>query len=623
MRPHLSNYPNENSIKKWLCTNLHALFRVQDMVHVAVKFKTRLLKPSILLPMGDYIATSAHLHILRHIYGKEKHGMRRRDLDSRDKQNFAAIEHLMSASTLLENIPDALGTKVYLEIVNASVNSYLDKSCSPKKRINDIWYAVFFLRYWREWIHQHRAFTIRDNFITSNCYTCVEINAHSLLAYVISMRDIYKAPECFTPWQMGSQNAEKIFRSLRSMQGTFSTIVNFTLLGMLQRLHKLAIKEDLESESERESHGIHLARLEGHKKKTGHGEVRHFDWDLADEDIFFALKQAEERAKSAISTLGMADELKRVNKWEIPPKPSNIMNTWNDNDDDDEKEEYGIEEDGINEAEDLKDIVSDLEKLHANNAIESARLKKGQSMARKARKVNIDIPSVGIPTYQNVTTEQESNNSLFVPVVVEGRSIFIRKKTAVWLLNDGERVSSDRIFRVRSKQPNESKETIKLSTIMSDPVENKPIVSNHVVIGDFCVFYDGTVPKIGKVLQFLKYDIKGKKINYRANYATVGDNFKLLCTWYTIDTKSRQCHMTTTENMYIPIDYYKFTLTMECIENLVQDKELGFIPTLLSLTNEFKVTPECMKYIDSACDKSTLISLMSSHHQLLVQPQTL
>ena len=74
----------------------------------------------------------------------------------------------------------------------------------------------------------------------------------------------------------------------------------------------------------------------------------------------------------------MADELKRVNKWEIPPKPSNIMNTWNDDDDDDEKEEYGIEEDGINEAEYLKDIVSDLEKLHANNATESELLKKGQ-----------------------------------------------------------------------------------------------------------------------------------------------------------------------------------------------------------------------------------------------------
>ena len=79
-------------------------FCVQDMVHVAVKFKTRLLKPSILLPMGDYIATSAHLHILRHIYGKEKHGMRRRDLDSRDKQNFAAVEHLTLSRTGLKLI---------------------------------------------------------------------------------------------------------------------------------------------------------------------------------------------------------------------------------------------------------------------------------------------------------------------------------------------------------------------------------------------------------------------------------------------------------------------------------------------------------------------------------------
>lgn len=46
--------------------------------------------------------------------------MRRRDLYSRDKQNFEAIEHLMRASTLLENIPDAVGTKVYLDIVDAS-----------------------------------------------------------------------------------------------------------------------------------------------------------------------------------------------------------------------------------------------------------------------------------------------------------------------------------------------------------------------------------------------------------------------------------------------------------------------------------------------------------------------
>ena len=35
----------------------------------------------------------------------------------------------------------------------------------------------------------------------------------------------------------------------------------------------------------------------------------------------------------------------------------------------------------------------------------------------------------------------------------DGQSIFIRKTTAVWLLQEGERVSTDRLFRVRHKQP--------------------------------------------------------------------------------------------------------------------------------------------------------------------------
>ena len=54
------------------------------MVHVAVKLKSRLLKPSIILPMGSYVATSAHLTILTKIHSKDGHGMRQRDLDHKD-----------------------------------------------------------------------------------------------------------------------------------------------------------------------------------------------------------------------------------------------------------------------------------------------------------------------------------------------------------------------------------------------------------------------------------------------------------------------------------------------------------------------------------------------------------
>ena len=52
------------------------------------------------------------------------------------------------------------------------------------------------------------------------------------------------------------------------MTGTFSTMINFSLLGMTQRLHKLSIKEVLQSQSEAEKHNIRFPRLEAHHKKN-------------------------------------------------------------------------------------------------------------------------------------------------------------------------------------------------------------------------------------------------------------------------------------------------------------------------------------------------------------------
>ena len=49
----------------------------------------------------------------------------------------------------------------------------------------------------------------------------------------------------------------------------------------------------------------------------------------------------------------------------------------------------------------FKGLVSDLQKLHANNAINNELLKKGQSMVRLVSILSMDIPSVGIPTYLN------------------------------------------------------------------------------------------------------------------------------------------------------------------------------------------------------------------------------
>ena len=42
-----------------------AISYVQDMVHVVVKLKSKLIKPSIILPMGKYVAGVDHLRLVR------------------------------------------------------------------------------------------------------------------------------------------------------------------------------------------------------------------------------------------------------------------------------------------------------------------------------------------------------------------------------------------------------------------------------------------------------------------------------------------------------------------------------------------------------------------------------
>lgn len=83
------------------------------------------------------------------------------------------------------------------------------------------------------------------------------------------------------------------------------------------------------------------------------------------------------------------------------------------------------------------------------------------------------------------------------------RNIFIRPQTAVWLFQEGERVSSDRLFRVRCKQPYCTTTSLVKQTVNSEAAQ--PIVSSTVQIGELQV--NGGW-KIGRVLQFSKYQEK-------------------------------------------------------------------------------------------------------------------
>lgn len=197
---------------------------IQDTVHIGTKLRTRFLKPSIILPMGSHFATVDHILTLTKECSKDKHLLTMTDLKPEDKMNFKSVEKICSPKVqeLLGQIPDTEATIEFLKIMNYILTSFLDKEMNIEERIYKIWYSVFFLRIWKSWLRK------KNNFLSTNCYNCIELNARSLILLIIQFRDNkLLQKEMFTIWNFSSQTCEKFFRATRSLTSTYSTVVNF------------------------------------------------------------------------------------------------------------------------------------------------------------------------------------------------------------------------------------------------------------------------------------------------------------------------------------------------------------------------------------------------------------
>ena len=213
---------------------------------------------------------------------------------------------------LLDTLPNAKGTKFYLQVVKSIVDSFLDKHLEPLSRIEEAWFALFFTRYWRQWVISSESYNLEQNFISLNSYVCIELNAHALILLLMILRSNSSAEECYyCPWLLGSQPCEKAFQAARSMTPTFSTIINFNVLGLLRRLHKLQIQIELESQSS--SSGIIYPQQSNQRGDVSNG---HSVKGITDFEIENAVKSALERAKKCMEELGMKDLLLSTENWD-------------------------------------------------------------------------------------------------------------------------------------------------------------------------------------------------------------------------------------------------------------------------------------------------------------------
>ena len=67
----------------------------------------------------------------------------------------------------------------------------------------------------------NNSYTLRNNFVTSNAFSGVELNAHAMVNFMRTIRDHAHNDSYFVPWLLGSQTCEETFRAARSMSNVF------------------------------------------------------------------------------------------------------------------------------------------------------------------------------------------------------------------------------------------------------------------------------------------------------------------------------------------------------------------------------------------------------------------
>lgn len=236
----------------------------QDVTHIVTKGRNRIMLYSRIYPIGYYIISSSHLKYLVENVSKDKHVLTRTDIEPKDRQNFLSAQKTCSEKTtqcLSKYVPGSEGTVIYLNAIRNVMTAFMNYNIKSADRVYLAWYSVFFFRGWRSWLmnsekrdpsekNSKKIYNLKENFISSNLYTCIELNAHALVKKILVEDSSDDKSRCdrnqiFFPNLMASQPCESTFRQVRSFTSTFSTVVNFNMLDIIHKIKKIQLQNDI------------------------------------------------------------------------------------------------------------------------------------------------------------------------------------------------------------------------------------------------------------------------------------------------------------------------------------------------------------------------------------------
>lgn len=371
---------------------------------------------------------------------------------------------------------------------------------------------VFCLRYWRLWLTCDEVYSLEKNFISSNAYLSVEINAHSLLLLVRKCRK-ENDPALLLTWLYGSQQCESFFRAIRSLCPVGLNKPNTTEGEFLDRSRKAEANLQLQQQGAKDG-VVYRRDIEKKNRSGGTHEAMKLTELPSDIDLFRELKKSQQSAKKKMNDLGIFLEGKDSKNFAFSPS-------------------YGRKI--------RNNIITETE-LHDGNEDEPEIVDEGDDQDLDDHDIQV-FKSLHQATFKDFSSHlsssplkgsDEETPPAFVKLAdSDGNVRLVRKSTMCWYLEDGMRkMSNDRILRVRqlASFADTQRNIVK-------KVEVRPIVR----IGDWCLFK--TQPDSDLKLKFLlgrviQFSFIGESLGSGRKKMTVyqwekgTDNIGVNCTWY-------------------------------------------------------------------------------------------
>ena len=432
----------------------------QDPIHLVTKLRNRLLSRTATLIMGRYDVSLKHLQDLVETRSKMDHNLVLSDLYVKDRQNYASCVKISSPDVLelLGDNDEALATHCYLSIIRFVILAYIDKATDTMQRLFYAWSAVFVCRFWWMWIQrgangQRSSGTARNQlFITDPALISIELNAHSLMYILLLVIDKQLPAESLNIHLFSSQPCEIFFRSARSLNGSFSSMTNFSVYQFIRKAQKISILDGIKAQEQANADPCAIKFPTHHKQKQSSSVSSNLPDlnDISIKKIEQIIDRAYEYARSFADRLQMSNKLKAdkvygfndlcssvrdhfertSNMFDLSELDSDDNDRSNasdhsikDNDDDEEAEEQDGSDD--DEVDDHEDEESDKEFSN----VQSQNFK-------------------GMRIYDTIN---QADSTKYFKIIVNGRDKFMHKQTAVWYLtNKNCHLSSDRLVRVQT-----------------------------------------------------------------------------------------------------------------------------------------------------------------------------